>query len=170
MLHTHSQSGNASKRRAVLSQRKSPAKEWNEIYPGSESMSPEDFDAQGVAQYWSRRPRRLRQSPTILLRKATILTLYSSNTVEKELKGLHAIRQGQHAPPIHNLLRLAKATGLAPNESQTELLIRITAFNIEARYPDPKRDFRRSCTAEYAAEQLATIREVMAWLKSQRMC
>jgi hypothetical protein len=63
-------------------------------------------------------------------------------------------------------LRLAKAAGLEPNEAQTEVLIRITAFNLEARYPDPKRDFRRRCTAEYVAEQMATIREVLAWLKS----
>jgi hypothetical protein len=89
--------------------------------------------------------------------------------VEKELKGLHAIRQNQHAPPIHSLLRLAKAAGLEPNEAQTDVLLRITAFNIEARYPDPKRDFRHRCTAEYAAEQMAEIREVLAWLKSHRM-
>jgi hypothetical protein len=50
-----------------------------------------------------------------------------------------------------------------------EALIRITAFNIEARYPDPKGDFRRKCTREYAIEQIAGIQEVLAWLKSRRM-
>jgi HEPN domain-containing protein len=88
--------------------------------------------------------------------------------VEKQLKGLHLTRQKQHAPPIHNLLRLARAAGLELDEAQTEVLIRITAFNIEARYPDPKREFRRRCTAEYAAEQMAAIREVLTWLKSRR--
>jgi HEPN domain-containing protein len=89
--------------------------------------------------------------------------------VEKELKDLHAIKRGDHAPPIHNLLRLAKATGLEPDEAQTEALIRITAFSIEARYPDPKGDFRRKCTPDYAAEEMAAIKEVLAWLKSHRM-
>jgi HEPN domain-containing protein len=112
------------------------------------------------------------ESPIILSRKATTYMyalFFGHLAMEKELKGLHAIRQGQHAPPIHNLLRLAKAVGLEPNEAQTDLLIRITAFNIEARYPDPKRDFRRNCTVEYAAEQMAAVREVLAWLKSHRM-
>jgi len=89
--------------------------------------------------------------------------------VEKELKGLLVIRRAQHAPPIHNLLRLAKAVGLAPDESHTEALIRITAFNIESRYPDFKQDFRRRCTPEYTAEQMTAIKEVLAWLKSHRM-
>jgi HEPN domain-containing protein len=88
--------------------------------------------------------------------------------VEKALKGLCAIRQGQHAPPIHNLLRLAKEAGLEPDETQTETLLRITAFNIEARYPELRRDFRRRCTAAYTAQQMAAIQKVLAWLESHR--
>jgi HEPN domain-containing protein len=90
--------------------------------------------------------------------------------VEKALKGLYALRQGRHAPPIHNLLRLAKEAGLEPDETQTEILLRITAFNIEARYPDFQRGFRRHCTAAYTAQQMAAIREVLAWLQSHRTC
>ena len=89
--------------------------------------------------------------------------------VEKELKGLYAIRRGQHAPPIHNLVRLAKAAKLEPDEALTRVLIEITAFNIEARYPDLKREFRRKCTREYAAGQMAAIRETFTWLRSHRI-
>jgi HEPN domain-containing protein len=133
-------------------------------------MSPERFDAHAVAQYWFDEAEGALTVADHLIENGdySYALFFGHLAVEKELKGLHAIRQGQHAPPIHNLLRLAKAAGLEPNKSQTELLIRITAFNIEARYPDPKGDFRRNCTAEYAAEQMATIREVMAWLKSHR--
>jgi hypothetical protein len=48
----------------------------------------------------------------------------------------------------------------------TEALITITAFNIEARYPDFKRSFRQKCTAKYTADQLATIKELFLWLQS----
>ncbi len=134
-------------------------------------MSPEAFDARAVAQYWFAEAEDALTVADHLVEKGdfSYALFFGHLAVEKELKGLHAIRQGQHAPPIHNLLRLAKAAGLEPNAAQTELLVRISAFNIEARYPDPKRDFRRNCTAEYTAEQMAAIREVMAWLKSRLM-
>jgi hypothetical protein len=63
-------------------------------------------------------------------------------------------------------LRLAKAAELEPDAGQTETLIRITVFNLEARYPDLKREFCRKCTLEYAYEQMAEIREILTWLKS----
>jgi HEPN domain-containing protein len=46
-------------------------------------------------------------------------------------------------PLTHNLLRLARAAGVEPDQEQEEALITITAFNIEARYPDLKRAFRQ---------------------------
>ena len=131
-------------------------------------MSSGDFDARAVAQYWFAEAEETLMVADHLVEKGdySYALFFGHLAVEKELKGLHAIRRGQHAPPIHNLLRLAKAAGLDPDEAQTEVLIRITAFNIEARYPDPKRDFRRRCTPEYGAEQMAAIRKVLAWLKS----
>jgi hypothetical protein len=58
---------------------------------------------------------------------------------------------------------------LALDESRADALIRITAFNIEARYPDMKRDFRRACTPEYTEQQMIVIKEMLEWLKSQRV-
>ncbi|GAG12465.1 unnamed protein product [marine sediment metagenome] len=52
---------------------------------------------------------------------------------------MYRVHHGEHAPLIHNLLRLAKTAGLNPDEAKVDALIRITAFNIEARYPDVKR-------------------------------
>jgi hypothetical protein len=72
-----------------------------------------------------------------------------------------------HAPPIHNLLRLARGIGLELDETQTDALVTITAFNIEARYPDMKRAFRQKCTPEYTARQMTLIKEVFVWLRSQ---
>jgi len=87
--------------------------------------------------------------------------------VEKMLKALFVTRQKQHAPPTHNLLRLARAAGLEVDEKTVDKLVTVTAFNIEARYPDFKRSFRQRCTPEYTAEQMAMIKELMQWLKSQ---
>jgi len=136
-----------------------------------ESMNSGDFDAKVAAQYWFTEAEETLTVADHLMEKGdySYALFFGHLAVEKELKGLHAIRQRRHAPPIHNLLRLTKAAGIEPDEAQTEILVRITAFNIEARYPDPKGDFRRRCTAEYAAEQMATIREVLTWLKSHRM-
>ena len=72
-----------------------------------------------------------------------------------------------HAPPIHNLLRLASAIGLDLDEAHTEVLLRITAFNIEDHYPDVKRAFRQVCTPEYTTQEMATIEELPGWLRSQ---
>jgi HEPN domain-containing protein len=87
--------------------------------------------------------------------------------VEKILKALFVTRKKHHAPPLHNLLRLARAADLEVDEETADKLITVTAFNIEARYPDFKRSFRQRCTPEYTAEQMATIKELMQWLKSQ---
>lgn len=135
------------------------------------TMSPGNFDAQAVAQYWFAEAEETLTVASHLVEKGdySYALFFAHLAVEKELKGLHAIRQGRHAPPIHNLLRLTKAAGIEPDGAQTEILIRITAFNIEARYPDPQRGFRQKCTAQYVAEQMTAVREVLAWLKSHLM-
>ena len=134
-------------------------------------MSPGEFDVQAVARYWFAEAAEALMVADHLIEKGdySYALFFGHLAVEKAIKGLHAIRQGTHAPPIHNLLRLAKAAGLEPDEVRTEALVRITAFNIEARYPDLKQDFRRKCTAEYTAEQMAVVREVLAWVESHRM-
>ena len=87
--------------------------------------------------------------------------------VEKMLKAQYVLRKEQHAPPLHNLLRLARAAGLSVDEETVEKLTTVTAFNLEARYPDFKRSFRQTCTPEYTAHQMSVIKELMQWLRSQ---
>lgn len=87
--------------------------------------------------------------------------------IEKVLKAVYVARLHEHAPPIHNLLRLARVAGLEIDSTRTEALIAITAFNVEGRYPDFKRTFRRVCTAEYATCHMATIREMFQWVRSR---
>lgn len=87
--------------------------------------------------------------------------------LEKMLKAHYVSRQERHAPPLHNLLRLALAAELDIDAQTADKLTTITAFNLEARYPDFKRSFRRTCTPEYTAQQMAVIEELMQWLRSQ---
>ncbi len=68
--------------------------------------------------------------------------------------------------PTHNLLKLAREAGVVLDEVRTEALITVTAFNIEARYPDLKRAFRQMCTPEYTWRQMTMIKELFEWLRS----
>jgi HEPN domain-containing protein len=131
-------------------------------------MVSDAFDSETVARYWLTESDEALIVAGHLIEKAdySYALFFGHLAVEKMLKGLHAIKKGQHAPPIHNLLRLAKAVDIELDASHTEALLRITAFNIEARYPDLKQGFRQRCTPEYAAEQMKTITEMCQWLRS----
>jgi len=85
--------------------------------------------------------------------------------VEKIIKAIYVKKRNEHAPQIHNLVRLAEQAGIAFSAEQKETLIVITAFNLESRYPDEKRSFRIKCTKQYTKVELAKIREVIKWLK-----
>jgi hypothetical protein len=63
------------------------------------------------------------------------------------------------------LQRLAREAGLSLDEEKSQTLLLITSFNIEARYPDIKRSFRKKCTKEFTLEQMQVIRETFQWLK-----
>jgi HEPN domain-containing protein len=127
-----------------------------------------DFDVGEVVDYWLVEAGEALQVADHLLEKAdySYALFFGHLAVEKTLKALYANRIRQHAPPIHNLLRLARLAGLEPDEAQTEALLTITAFNIEARYPDLKRAFRQKCTPEFATREMARIKEVFRWLRS----
>jgi HEPN domain-containing protein len=85
--------------------------------------------------------------------------------VEKLIKAAYVLKNKEHAPPIHNLPRLARMAGVLLSPERKEQLVRITSFNIEARYPDLKRSFRNKCTREFAIDQINSIQDVMKWLR-----
>jgi HEPN domain-containing protein len=126
------------------------------------------FDVEEVIHYWLVEAEEALQVAEHLVEKAdySYALFFGHLAVEKMLKALHASRIRQHAPPVHNLLRLARLAGVEPDETQIEALLAITAFNIEARYPDLKRTFRQRCTSEFAAREMARVKEVFGWLRS----
>lgn len=86
--------------------------------------------------------------------------------VEKIIKAIYVKNIDLQIPRSHNLPRLAKAAGLSVPPVMQENLIRITMFNLEARYPDLKRKFRKKCTPKFTKAELDKINEVFKWLKS----
>ena len=86
--------------------------------------------------------------------------------VEKILKALYVDNKKEHAPPTHNLQRLARQADLPLDEDRSQSFLLITSFNIEARYPDIKRSFRKKCTKEFTLEQIRVIKETFQWLKT----
>jgi HEPN domain-containing protein len=87
--------------------------------------------------------------------------------VEKTIKAIFVKNGNTQVPRTHNLLRLAKAARIQITDEQQSSLIRITTFNLEARYPDYKKEFRKKCTQEFTRIELEKIREVVKWLKSK---
>ena len=127
-----------------------------------------ELNAEPVVHYWLTEAAEALQVADHLVEKGdySYALFFGHLAVEKMLKSLYVQRLQEHAPPIHNLLRLARAAGVEPDERQTEALIVITAFNIESRYPDLNRAFRDRCTPEFTARQMGTIKEVFLWLRS----
>jgi HEPN domain-containing protein len=87
--------------------------------------------------------------------------------LEKLLKALVVQATGEHAPRAHNLLLLAERASLVVPENRREILVRVTGYNIEARYPEIHPSGRRRYTSAYTEMELKVIREVGEWLKSE---
>jgi HEPN domain-containing protein len=86
--------------------------------------------------------------------------------IEKILKAIYVNRKKKQAPFIHDLLRLAETLEIRLDQNQRDEFFEITAFNLESRYPDEKRSFRKRCTKDYARKWLIKIEEIHKWLKS----
>jgi HEPN domain-containing protein len=128
-----------------------------------------ELNIKQISAFWLTEAEEALEVADHLIAKAdySYALFFGHLAVEKMLKALFVIRQKQHAPPLHNLLRLARAVGLDLDEDTEDNLITITAFNIEARYPDFKRAFRQRCTPEFTKQQMTMIKEVIQWLRYQ---
>ncbi len=85
-------------------------------------------------------------------------------TLEKLLKAYYISVHHKHAPPIHNLLRLAEKSNLEIPEKYIDWLDNITLFNLNARYDDYKREFYNQCTPKYTELWIQRITEIKNWL------
>ena len=132
-------------------------------------MSDEKLDIEKIKSYWRvEADEALDVTDHLFEKKDYSYALFFGHlAVEKILKSLYVAKKKEHAPPIHNLQRLANLTGISLDEDKTEKLLLISSFNIEARYPDVKRSFREKCTKEFTSEQIRMIKEIYKWLKAK---
>ncbi len=86
-------------------------------------------------------------------------------TLEKILKGLVFKNTNTHAPPIHDLAKLAQKAGI--NKVPSVELEEMTTWNIQARYDTVKRDFYQKANKEYSKKWFAKTKEFFLWIKNQ---
>jgi len=100
--------------------------------------------------------------------KDFIWSLFLGHLVlEKLLKALALQNNNETILKIHDLNKLAKSAGLQLDESMKNLFDIITSFNIEARYPDYKKEFYRKCDFEFTSAYIKKIKEMRLWLLDQ---
>jgi HEPN domain-containing protein len=87
--------------------------------------------------------------------------------LEKLLKALIVQQSGVHAPYIHALHVLAEKARLRLTPDQLVFLRRVTDYNLEARYPDWKLEFKKRCTREFCRSELDQIENFGQWLLTQ---
>jgi HEPN domain-containing protein len=85
--------------------------------------------------------------------------------IEKLLKAYFVQQKGSHAPLTHNLYRIIELSGLEISEEYADWLFKITAFNLNARYDDYKKEFYAMCTADFAEEWIEKIKTLQKWIK-----
>ena len=85
--------------------------------------------------------------------------------IEKLAKALHTKMVDGNAPHSHNLVYILSRTGIEFDEKKSDLLSDLTTFNINARYDDYKREFKKTCSREYAGKYINEIKGLRRWLK-----
>ena len=85
-------------------------------------------------------------------------------TLEKLLKGKIVERLDVPAPPIHDLLKLAKKLSIDFDGNIAEQLKEITNFNLEARYDSYKLEFYKKATKKYATKWFEISMELKKWI------
>jgi len=86
--------------------------------------------------------------------------------IEKVLKSLVVNKIKNHAPYTHNLVNLAQKTGIELDDKFKELISDLTEFNLEARYPEWKKEFYKMATKAYVKKYLSETIKLQKWLKN----
>ena len=134
-------------------------------------MVEKKIDIPAIKSYWLKEAHEALTVAGHLFEKEdySYALFFGHLALEKALKALYVDNNKEHAPPIHNLQRLAKLAKVALDEDRKKDLLKITSFNIEARYPDIKRSFRKKCTKDFTRAQMENIKEIFQWLKKTMM-
>lgn len=119
-----------------------------------------------LSSYWLKASSKdLKVMDSLMKNKHYSYALYLGHlALEKILKGYYVRYFGKVAPYTHQLYFLAEKCKLKLSTSQIELLQAVTRFNIEARYPDIKFKFYKTCTREFTTNYVKKIKEFYKWL------
>lgn len=114
--------------------------------------------------YWMKASHDDWKTAKVLLasRRYVHSLFFGHQALEKALKGLYTAVHGKNPPYTHDLLRLARESGLDLSEEQQVFLRQIGGFNLEARYPEEKFQLHRKATRGFAVKYLT---EIEKWLK-----
>ncbi len=88
--------------------------------------------------------------------------------IEKLMKAFVTKTKNDHAPFTHDLTKLASLSGLDFSEEQLDWLDAITAFNLNVRYDNYKKTFRKKCTPAYTKEWIDKIITLRLWIKEKQ--
>lgn len=86
-------------------------------------------------------------------------------SIEKLLKAIIVKQTSEHAPYTHNLIELGKTSGIDFKAEQQTLLADLKEFNLEARYPEWKKDFYKRANQKYTEKYLTETKILFLWLK-----
>lgn len=87
-------------------------------------------------------------------------------TVEKALKAAVVRHTGNHAPFIHDLVRLAEAGGLELDSDRRELFEILNELHIESRYPRHFGQTRERIGMEAVKPLMKQVEEIRRWLQA----
>ena len=101
-------------------------------------------------------------------RKYLYVCFMCQQVVEKALKA--AITKINIFPPkTHDLIRLAELANLVDymEQDQREFLVKLTPYNIEARYPSYKEEVGRSLNKRICKEYIIQTEEMFKWIQKK---
>ena len=89
--------------------------------------------------------------------------------VEKALKAILASQTDEPPPKIHNLVTLAKRSGIITelSEEQLSLLEQLNPLQIEARYPEHKDKIAETLSTEICTNLFCETEAFLCWIKQK---
>ena len=119
-----------------------------------------------IVKYWIEASESdLRAMQNLFTSKDYVWCLFLGHLVIEKLIKAVAVNNGLLVvPKIHDLNKLAKSAGLEVDGELADLLDVITAFNIEARYPDYKKEFYNKADIDFTLYYKTKITELRIWL------
>lgn len=87
--------------------------------------------------------------------------------IEKLLKGYYVLKTGKMPPFLHNLLKIAEKSGMEVSPDIKFLLDAISAYNLNARYDNERKEFYRKCNPNFTRSKLLEIKRLRKWIKEQ---